>query len=236
MPTIIEPDSNPYDRADKLKETHLYIVSPNTLQAQLLTTFLNSELGVPSFHNNKLSLKHLIGESADRLCICLFDCLGSGLHDIEEELEIGVDESIPGNVLIALYNIGAGIKLAALVKKYRIRGIFFRDDSQSFFIKGIKAILKGDLWLSRKLLSECILIPGEAANTQSVQELSQLSRREIQILKHVRNGASNQEIADTFNISLHTVKTHLYNVYKKINVSNRLQATLWAAANIEEHV
>lgn len=232
MPTMIEPGSDLYDSADKLNGTQIYIVSPNTLQAQLLTTFLDSELGVPSFYKNELSLQRLMGESEDHLCIYLLDCLGADQFDIEKELGIGVDEFIPDNILITLYNIGPGAKLAPLVNRYRIRGIFFRDDSQSIFIKGMKAILKGDLWLRRKLLSECILMPGKAADTQSAQELSQLSRREIQILKHVRNGASNQEIADIFNISLHTVKTHLYNVYKKINVSNRLQATLWAATNI----
>lgn len=236
MPNMIEPASVSYGRDNKLKETRLYIVSPNTLQAQLLKTFLDSELKIPNFYKNKLSLQRLTGETLERQCIYLLDCLGADRCDIEKELGIGVDEYIPDNIFIVLYNIGAGIKLAPLVKRYQIRGIFFRDDSQSIFIKGMKSILKGDLWLSRKLLSECILMPGEAANTQFAQELSQLSRREIQILKHVRSGASNQEIANTFNISLHTVKTHLYNIYKKINVSNRLQATLWAASNIGENV
>lgn len=236
MPNMIDPDSVSYDRDHKLKETRLYIVSPNTLQAQLLKTFLDSELRVPVFYKNKLSLQRLTGETSERQCIYLLDCLGADRSAIEKELGIGVDENIPDNIFIVLYNIGAGIKLALLVKRYQIRGIFFRDDSQSIFIKGMKSILKGDLWLSRKLLSECILMPGEAANKQSARELSQLSRREIQILKHVRNGASNQEIANTFNISLHTVKTHLYNIYKKINVSNRLQATLWATSNVGEKV
>ena len=45
---------------------------------------------------------------------------------------------------------------------------------------------------------------------------------------------SNQEIADALQISLHTVKTHLYNAYKKINVPNRLQGALWAATYLRD--
>jgi ATP/maltotriose-dependent transcriptional regulator MalT len=41
-------------------------------------------------------------------------------------------------------------------------------------------------------------------------------------------GASNTEIADTLFVSEHTIKSHLYNVFKKLNVKNRLQAVSWA--------
>jgi DNA-binding CsgD family transcriptional regulator len=61
---------------------------------------------------------------------------------------------------------------------------------------------------------------------------SALSRREIEILAHVAVGFENQEIAEKLCTSPHMVTIHLYNVYKKINVSDRLQAILWAAKNL----
>ena len=59
-----------------------------------------------------------------------------------------------------------------------------------------------------------------------------LTPREIEILGMIALGASNTEIAEKLFISPNTVKTHIYNLFKKINVTNRLQAAFWAAKNL----
>ena len=56
---------------------------------------------------------------------------------------------------------------------------------------------------------------------------NQLTTREKEILDKIAHGSSNRDIADELYISLHTVKTHIYNIFKKIDVSNRIQAALW---------
>jgi len=61
-----------------------------------------------------------------------------------------------------------------------------------------------------------------------------LTQREQEILGKISQGASNKEISQELCISPHTVKTHLHNIFKKINVKGRLQAALWAASNLAE--
>ncbi|MEX0669103.1 MAG: response regulator transcription factor [Pirellulales bacterium] len=56
----------------------------------------------------------------------------------------------------------------------------------------------------------------------------QLTPREAQVLRLVAMGLSNQEIADSLEISVETVKEHVQNMLRKISVNDRTQAAVWA--------
>ena len=113
---------------------------------------------------------------------------------------------------------------------YGIQGVFYDNDLPKSIPKGIAAILNGDLWYSRKTMTKFLLEPKSLANSPEKKYADDLlTSREKEVLTLIASGHISREIADTLCISSHTVKTHIYNIYSKINVTNRLQATLWAA-------
>lgn len=59
---------------------------------------------------------------------------------------------------------------------------------------------------------------------ESLVEYETLTATEISILQYIEQGYSNSQIAEAMNIKLTTVKKHVYNIYKKLDVSSRIQA------------
>ncbi|QEG21343.1 LuxR C-terminal-related transcriptional regulator [Mariniblastus fucicola] len=58
-----------------------------------------------------------------------------------------------------------------------------------------------------------------------------LTNREMQVLRHVAMGLSNREIGKSLGISVETVKEHVQNILRKLNVNDRTQAAVWAVRN-----
>jgi len=65
----------------------------------------------------------------------------------------------------------------------------------------------------------------EAAQLATIQPLAEpLTRRELQVLRLLATDLSNQEIAETLVIAMGTIKTHIRNIYGKLDVHSRIQA------------
>ena len=171
------------------------------------TLLIHFEKGSPEFKGVYQAINQMFLEQA-----------GSGFESVNREQDLDNE---------GLRKAKLSYNPVGFIKKYKISGIFYKNNSRDIFLKGIRAILDGRMWLSRRMLSDCISLTNDWEN-RSALEQKILSSREKVILKNVASGASNQEIADNLEISVHTVKTHLYKIYRKLNVTNRLQASLLA--------
>lgn len=131
-----------------------------------------------------------------------------------------------------IINCPQDIEHKLLFKWNNLAGVFYIDDDMDTLIKGMSKVLLDEMWLTRKLAQEYILHYRAGNSVVTSQMYAKLTKREQQIIKLLGSGASNIEIADKLFVSENTVKTHLHNVFKKINAKNRLQALIWAKNNI----
>ncbi|MDJ0784127.1 MAG: LuxR C-terminal-related transcriptional regulator [Desulfosarcinaceae bacterium] len=73
--------------------------------------------------------------------------------------------------------------------------------------------------------------PAIRYDPHGIQIQQDLTRREIEVLRLVAEGASNPEISEALHISPHTVKSHIIHIFNKLSVNDRTQAAVWAVQN-----
>ena len=217
------------------QDTMIYVIGGNNFHNELLNAYLSQEFKISCILDSAIERVQKDNDvvSLEKRLV-LLDTHGKNLSRIFLEFN-GVIKEIFPYVFLAFYNLEpeTGFEIEAL--RYGIKGFFYAHDSLELLVKGVRSMLNGELWVSRELLSECIMEdmkPHPPSNLRMAEPaMKVLSRRESEILGMVSVGAKNLEIAHKLFISPHTVKTHLYNIYRKIHVGDRLQAVMWAAKN-----
>ncbi len=107
-------------------------------------------------------------------------------------------------------------------------GYVLKDSESSVLKKAIYTVYQGDSYIEPSLTPE-MRERLKRLNNASSNEI--LTKREIDVLKLIAEGLFNKEIAYRLSISEKTVKNHVSNIFKKIGVSDRTQAAVYAIKN-----
>lgn len=110
-----------------------------------------------------------------------------------------------------------------------VDGYIMKDSESAELKKAIDIIVNGDTYIQPKLIPA--LNSRLIARDDDRSKIDSLTSRELEVLVQVANGMFNKEIALSLNISERTVKNHVSNIFKKINVSDRTQAAVFAIKN-----
>jgi DNA-binding NarL/FixJ family response regulator len=109
-------------------------------------------------------------------------------------------------------------------------GYLLKDAAIQELMAGIRAAAVGESLVSPVIASK--LLQRLRASNSSPRDLdairSELSDREIQVLKLIANGKDNGQIAADLHISPKTVKNHISNILMKLQIENRIQAAVYA--------
>lgn len=102
-----------------------------------------------------------------------------------------------------------------------LRAIFIAPTDADQLWRGLQAAWQGENWLPRRLLDRFLT---DQRREQAGGNALLLTRREHEVLRLVATAATNAEIALALHLSEHTVKTHIYNLFRKLGVKNRVEA------------
>jgi NarL family two-component system response regulator LiaR len=127
--------------------------------------------------------------------------------------------------ILVLTSFAADDKVFPAIKAGAL-GYLLKDSSPEELVGAIHQVYRGESSLhptiARKLLQE-LSQPAHEPRT-----LEPLTEREVEVLKLVAQGRSNQEIAEALVISEATARTHVSNILRKLHLASRTQAALYA--------
>ncbi len=110
-----------------------------------------------------------------------------------------------------------------------VDGYILKDSESAELKKAIYTVINGENYIQASLIP--MLNNRLLKKDIDKDKIESLTSRELEVLIQVTNGMANKEIATSLNISERTVKNHISNIFKKIEVSDRTQAAVFAIKN-----
>ena len=133
------------------------------------------------------------------------------------------------NVKVLMLTVHHEVEYLMKALDLGVNGYIMKDSESVELKKAINMIMSGKTYIQPSLIPE---LNFRLANRDIEKDkLDDLTKREIEVLIEVANGMSNKEIAINLDISERTVKNHISNIFKKIEVSDRTQAAVFAIKN-----
>lgn len=108
-------------------------------------------------------------------------------------------------------------------------GYLLKDSGSEELRKAITAVMNGQNYIQPSLIPS--LNARLIKRDTDKEKIDSLTKRELEVLILIANGMFNKEIAMKLNISERTVKNHISNIFKKIEVVDRTQAAVFAIRN-----
>jgi DNA-binding NarL/FixJ family response regulator len=105
-------------------------------------------------------------------------------------------------------------------------GYILKKTAPAKMLEAIRELYEGGAPMSSQIARKVVAAFQEkaTANNQNIEQLEDLSNREKEILEQLSKGLMYKEIAAELHISAETVRKHVYHVYEKLHVTNRIEA------------
>lgn len=139
------------------------------------------------------------------------------------------------NLAVLMLTVSEDCETLGECLKLGARGYLLKKIDQDFLLRSIRAAYAGDSVISPQMMTKFVNRFADPEGTKQArpasaqgQDPSVLTRRERQTLAWLARGVSNKEIARALNLAESTAKVHVQSVLRKLNLSSRVQAAIYA--------
>ncbi|WP_075717615.1 response regulator [Roseburia sp. 499] len=147
----------------------------------------------------------------------------NGLEVLERIKEKKIDTKV---IILTVHN---EVEYLLKAVEIGIDGYMLKDSDSNELKKAILSVIQGESYIQPSLIP--ILNSKMIERDVEKEKLNLLTKREVDVLKLMAVGSYNKEIGEKLNISERTVKNHISSIFKKIEVSDRTQAAIFAIKN-----
>ena len=148
----------------------------------------------------------------------------NGLQALQQLVDLGFP--------VRAVMLTAAIDSADTVRALQLgaRGVVLKESATQLLFKCLHAVMSGEYWVGHERVQDIVAHLRRAGREAQggTKPAAMLTRRELQIVAAIVEGASNKDIGQQFGLSEQTVKNHLSHIFDKIGVSNRLELALYA--------
>jgi DNA-binding NarL/FixJ family response regulator len=176
---------------------------------------------------NVIDVARTVEQAMQSLAFCQTDVLvmnawlsDANVFDVIPSLQAIVN---PPRILIV--SVLDHVEEARSIRDLGVHGYFLRCEPISLFVDAVRQVAQGCRWISPEMAQRLNMQPSKSPS------LDQLSTREIDVLRLMAYGHSNSEIAVRLSICAGTVKNHIANIYRKLDVRNERAAISFAWHN-----
>ena len=178
----------------------------------------------------------VVGEARDG-----YECMEMLKHTIPDVLLLDINmPNINGiEALRRFKDMGIKSKVIILTihedKEYILKtlklganGYMLKDSSANSLIEGIRRVAKGEKYIQSSVADLVSASRDDDSVDKSIEQINSLTNREYEVLILIAEGLNNKDIAERLYISEKTVKNHVSNIFKKLDLNDRVQAAICA--------
>src|SRR3990172_1261375 len=205
-----------------MKKISVLIVDDHEVVRRGLTSFLEvqDQLEVKGEAENGEEAIKAVQEL--RPDVVLMDLVMPGMDGIEAIRRM--KKLVPDIRIIVFTSFAENDKVFPAIEA-GVDGYLLKDTAPADLVKAIESAYAGNPTLHPEVAQKLMM---RVSNRSSLPATQTLTQREMEILELLAKGLTNDGIAEKLFISVTTVKTHVHNILRKLGMTNRIQAALYA--------